>query len=924
MKYSHNASANASATNTFELPGSFVHHTPFLKFNILHMLLKLTPDFDSKTLVDCEQKTTIKVLLDIKEIELDMAEIRIEQCDVSSSSVVKIENLIIIDNEDKLKIQFDRVLNAGTVFDLHIKYSAGYFSKNNNVPILQSPRSGFHFITKTEGSNTPAIQSWTQGETMESRYWFPCIDDPQVKYPREIHITVPSEDYIVISNGVADDLQIETVEDGSNVKKVKWIWNDPNPNPAYLTSVVIGKFHKRYFNYDDGRIHLHYYWPLDISENNAMLTFEETPFIMKFFEDYFGVKYPYEKYSQVIVEDFELGGMENTSCTTLTKNILHNEKVLSDYVNDVLIVVHELAHQWFGDLVTCKDWSNIWLNEGFASYSEALYWQESRKENEFLFLVHQDMARYLEEASKSYKRPIVTRVFKHPDELFDAHSYQKGSCVLHMLRHHIGNASFKGSLKEYLLSHKHGIAEADDFRKICEKVSGKDLQQFFDQWLFKKGHPVLEIEYSLSNDITNGKKINIKIKQVQEEDYPFVFSLDMRIVLSGESNHREPQHYQISAKTFEQKIPIFPGETIKYISIDPDLTLIKEIKSVKITEERGDFQLKDLLLNQLKNGFTIIERIQAAELLKNCYSEETVDTLKNIIAKGDFYGVLVKVADVLGSFNDANNFVKTNNAYNALVQCLQYPGLSASSQSIRSIIRNIGSFERPDSIPLLLKYLQDENHFIQSDTATAIGKSCKNMSVSDKQKTETIVRTLEEIITGPPTFQNIVAQGAINGLREFYKCDDAKIMVDVANFLMEKTSYDNEYFIRVAATAVLGKFLKTNDKGNMSNKDKDDNVSAKKMNQKVFDCLVSLLHDERQRVKMNACASLEDTDAKPSKLDLRLMLSIESLVDVAEHDLDGFVRSQSERSANVIREWIKELASNPPKIDVKLREKREP
>ena len=172
-------------------------------------------------------------------------------------------------------------------------------------------------------------------------------------------------------------------------------------------------------------------------------------------------------------------------------------------------------------------------------------------------MVHQDMARYLEEATKSYTRPIVTRVFKHPDELFDAHSYQKGSSVLHMLRHHIGDTSFKGSLKEYLLSHKYGNAEADDFRKICEKVSGKDLQQFFDQWLFKKGHPVLEIEYSLSNDITNGKKINIKIKQVQEEDYPFVFSLDIWMVPSSESNPTEPQHYQTCTKTFKQKIDIF-------------------------------------------------------------------------------------------------------------------------------------------------------------------------------------------------------------------------------------------------------------------------------------------------------------------------------------------------------------------------------
>lgn len=126
----------------------------------------------------------------------------------------------------------------------------------------------------------------------------------------------------------------------------------------------------------------------------------------------------------------------------------------------------------------------------------------------------------------------------------------------------------------------------------------------------------------------------------------------------------------------------------------------------------------------------------------------------------------------------------------------------------------------------------------------------------------------------------------------------------------------------MSATAALGKFLKTDDKKNTSNK--DDHAAAKQMNQKVFDCLVNLLQDERQRVKINACTSLADTDAKTSTLDSRLLLSVDSLVDVAKHDLDGFVRSQSERSANVIREWIKELASHPPKIDIKLREKREP
>ena len=139
---------------------------------------------------------------------------------------------------------------------------------------------------------------------------------------------------------------------------------------------------------------------------------------------------------------------------------------MPDYNIDIEVVSHELAHQWFGDLVTCKDWSNVWLNEGFASYSEALYWQESRGQDEFLFKIYQDMYNYFEESNKFYKRPIVTKTFKHPDDLFDSHSYLKGSCVLHMLRYYIGETNFKNSLKEYLLAYKYNNAETNDFMAI--------------------------------------------------------------------------------------------------------------------------------------------------------------------------------------------------------------------------------------------------------------------------------------------------------------------------------------------------------------------------------------------------------------------------------------------------------------------------
>ena len=148
--------------------------------------------------------------------------------------------------------------------------------------------------------------------------------------------------------------------------------------------------------------------------------------------------YPYNKYAQVAVEDFEFGGMENTSCTTLTRNILFDKRASLDYSSDD-VISHELAHQWFGDLVTCKDWPHIWLNEGFATYFEALYWEASRSKDEFQNYMVQMADAYLNEASSLYKRAIVTKVYKHPDELFDAHSYKKGGCVLHMLRNYIGD-----------------------------------------------------------------------------------------------------------------------------------------------------------------------------------------------------------------------------------------------------------------------------------------------------------------------------------------------------------------------------------------------------------------------------------------------------------------------------------------------------
>jgi aminopeptidase N len=362
------------------------------------------------------------------------------------------------------------------------------------------------------------------------------------------------------------------------------------------------------------------------------------------------------------------------------------------------------------------------------------------------------------------------------------------------------------------------------------------------------------------------------------------------------------------------------------ISIDPNLKILKELKNIKIIEEKeeSNFQLKNILANQLKNGKTIIERIQAASFLKNHYSNDIVKILEDTIKKDRFYGVSIQAANILGSFYDKSNLQKSNTAYTSLIHCLKDSTVSLSP-ILRAIIRNIGLFERTESIPLLLEQMKNQNYYVQAASATALGKSSKNLSnlkKEEKDEKKHIIKKLKDIVNGPKTFQNVVASGAIEGLKEFYKDNDQDLIIDISNFLIDKTDIKNEYYIRSAATVALGKFLIIDNKRDEDYKEKS-NQKTREMHSNVFDCLLKLLYDDRRRIKVNACSALIDIDAKPSTLEPRLIDSIKSLTDVAEHDLDGFVRRPAERCANIIREWIKEMTSTPPQLDIKLREKRE-
>jgi aminopeptidase N len=793
-----------SAAKKFALPGSKPHYPPSLSFTITHMQLAVEPNLQDRS-ISCEQHLEITALHDIDAIELNAVELHIKTVvDEKTSSKLDYRTL-----DDKLIIKLGVMLKEQERRSISISYAA-------------KPRKGFYFIAPDRYYPKKRFEAWTQGQTIESRHWYPCIDHPQLRFTTDISVSVPAG-FIAISNG-----NLKNIEQHHDNKKT-YHWSESHPHPAYLTSIVIGE----YANINkEGDFYL-YYVPED-RKDDVKRSFENTANMRKFLENYLlDYQYPYDKYSQVTVQDFPYGGMENQSCSTLTLDTLHDVKAHIDFTSDSL-VVHELAHQWFGDLVTCRDWQHLWLNEGFATYFESLY-KETKNIDEFHYDVMQAADIYLDEAASRYARPIVTNVYKHPDELFDTHSYQKGSCVLHMLRHHLGDRYFRRSIKTYLKRFANSSVETDDLRKVFELETGKSLQQFFDQWVYREGHPELKVEFSMGKDM-----VKVKIEQAQAFGL-FDFSIELKLVfVNGDCN---TYSFDVSDKESVFQIPVTGKEIVDWFSIDPEFKILKNI-SIKAS--------KEMLIKQLQNGATVVERIEAARALKEHASDDVVDALKTVILNDKFWGVGIEAAKSLSSN-------KSDYAYEALKKCLSIK----DAKKKRAVINALGEFKKEELVHLLTNVLKnDESYFVQASAATSIGKTKSKQAV-------TILKEATEI----RTFQDIVAQGAIAGLKEF--AGDKEI----AEFLIEKSRLGSENKIREAATLALGRFVDGN--------------------QAVFDHLRNLLlTDKWVKVRSNACKAFADAEA---------FKAIPDLTWVAEHDPDSGVRRTAEECIIIIKETMKKL-----------------
>ena len=592
----------------------------------------------------------------------------------------------------------------------------------------------------------------------------------------------------------------------------------------------------------------------------------------------------------------------------------------------------ELAHQWFGDLVTCRDWQHIWLNEGFATYFEALYVeQESRgkpttaktatspNNDEFQYYLTKIMDSYFRE-TQEYKRRLVTTFYKHPDDLFDSHSYRKGASVLHMSRNLIGDDDFRESLRIYLKRYAHRSAETDDLRKVLEEVSGFSLQEFFEQWAYREGHPILDIQYTL---LKNQIKINIRqineLKQDSQEEAEstlvdekkvFKFPLEVKLHFSSfEGEYSDISTLNILKNEEEITIDVEEKklEELRYISIDPDLKILIQINSIKLDDKTHGLILKDILRNQLEEGKTAYERIQVARYIRKEPYEELISILKDKILHDPFYGVSIECVSTLGSYSKIENLkVKS---YDVIKSFFERDSGSKyiSEFDLRiqaTIIANVANFSKSDSLKYLYQLVNHDNYFIANNAIISIGRIVSKLATENKvSKTEKedTIQFLKEIVKKEiedESFQNLRGTGATSALATFSDDGEEDTILDVADFLIFCTKYGNPNLLRTDAVSGLGNFLRY--------VIKKDGKEIVKFNDKVYEQLKNVIKSKRFGLQNTALTSLVRIKNKIDIPDDKVMEAIGEFTWIAQHDTDGWVRRVAETSLNDIRKWIRD------------------
>lgn len=742
------SSAGDDHAPSFALPGDKPLYAPDRAADVQHVRLDVTLDFERKSVAG-EVTTTFAALFEqVTEVTFDAAELAIERVTSAHDDAT----LAFWSEGEKLRVRLDRAYTYGERFGVKVRYTA-------------TPRIGLVFVEPTPGDPRLPVQAWTQGETEYHHFWFPCHDFPNDRATTSLSATVPA-DFFALSNGVLKGVR----ENASGARTYDWEMD--KPYPAYLITLVAGHFVELPDHWRD--VPVNYYVPLG-READGHLMFDSTPRMIELFSERFGVDYPFAKYAQVVTEMFT-GAMENASATTHTYRLLADERASLDFTPEP-VVAHELVHQWHGDMLAVRDWSHTWLKESFATYFEAVWTETDRGQDDFRTELRDNLHSYLAADARG-RRPIVYNVYrKNGNELFDRHVYEKGSLVLHMLRNILGENPFWRGLQHYTRRNAWREVITADFERAIEEATGYSVARFFEQWVYKTGHPEFKVSYSWDEERHMAKLSVSQTQKITDTTPIFVTPVDIGFMVAhSDSADPDSDDQQATLATFRVTVEeqsqtfYFPLERRPFsVRFDQGGWLIKTL----------DFERpSELLRYQLRHDSDVLGRIEAAEALGKLNDAQSVQALEKALRSERFWSVRAAIAEVLGKS-------KTERALTALLQALdtsvqRFPGENSHASSNvtrpassevanelkarRAIVAALGEFRAPEQAALatraaaaLTRILTqgDPSYYVEATAATSLGKT-RTPGAFDTltAKTET------------PSWNEIIRQGVFAGLGE--------------------------------------------------------------------------------------------------------------------------------------------------------------
>jgi len=595
--------------------------------DIIHTKLEVSFDWNKKYLYGKETLTLKPYFYPTNILELDARGMEIKEVALLTDGSRK--NLNYSYKNNTIHIELDKVYSNSEVYQIFIDYIAkpDELEKGGGSVAIKDDK-GLYFINADGKDKDKPQQIWTQGETESNSAWMPTIDKPNERMTQEIFITTEDK-YVTLSNG--ELISVSSNGDGTHTD----YWKMELPHAPYLAMMAVGDFAIVKDKWRDKEVN---YYVEKKYEPFARNIFGNTPEMMEFFSKKLGVDYAWNKYSQIVVRDYVSGAMENTTATLHGEfmNRTARELLYEDYED---VISHELFHQWFGDLVTTESWSNLPLNESFATYGEYL-WNEYKYGKDAADQWSQQSRNIYLRESLQKKETLIRFHYDDREDMFDRHSYNKGGQVLHMLRTYVGDDAFFAALKLYLETNKFKSAEIHNLRLAFEQVTGEDLNWFFNQWFLSPGHPELTIRASYDETT---KKEKIAIKQTQDLAKMPVYEIPMYIdIYSGGAVERKKVRVETAYQEFYFDVPQKPN----LVNVDAQKVLLCRKTDIKsVNEWAFQYEHAPLYLDRA-------EALSAMALKETDTLATTAEKLvasKTIIAALDdkFWGLRLRAAYML-------------------------------------------------------------------------------------------------------------------------------------------------------------------------------------------------------------------------------------------------------------------------------------